>query len=156
LRARKATYIMAASIAAALAVGTLAGCASGVPGQPSRSASRDTSFTAQDWHVLDADPEAHKGARVSFVGKVFSPFEAQQIPPNIQVFVNPVDASGVAVVTVAKDPGVKIGEYVAVEGTVLGRFEGTGPFSGADVTAVLVQASSIQPTATPTSPGSGD
>jgi len=107
-------------------------------------------FTANNWGTLEANPDVYAGTQVSFVGQVFSPYEGAASPPNIQVFVVPMGAGAVAVVAVGSDPGAKTGDYVAVQGTVLGGFRGKGPFESAEgMVPVLIQATSVVPTSGP-------
>jgi hypothetical protein len=113
-------------------------------------------FTSQNWGTLDANPDVYKGAAVSFVGKVAMAYDPAASPPSILVFAVPKSGSGITVVAVFTDPGVKAGQYVAVVGKVIGRFTGRGPFSGSDVSPVLVQATSVEATSGPPESGAGD
>ena len=147
------------SITGALAVGLVVGCSTEQPNtlpRPTASIERpaaDSVLTADDWPALEAAPYAYAGRRVSFVGKVFAPFDRSAATPNIQVFVVPLGAAAVAVIAVDQDPGVMLGDYVAVQGDVLGGFEGTGPFRGVEgVVPVWVAATSVEATTGPPSP----
>lgn len=152
MRPQHKMLICAVSIVAALVAASLTGCPASSSRLPFRETVRGEPFTAQNWDMIETNPDAYGGRQVTFVGRVFAPFDVRQMPANIQVFVNPKDATGVAVVAVATDPGVRPGDFVAVEGRIVGEFKGEGTFSGTGVAAVLVQASSLVATALPSSP----
>jgi hypothetical protein len=145
-----------AILLAALAGTSLAGCSQDGSGSPLGGNTIGRKFTSENWGTLNAHPNAYRGAVVSFVGKVAVPFDARQTPPSLVVFTDPKGSTGVAVVAVNVDPGVKAGDYVSVEGRVLGEFTGSGPFLGSGVTRVLVQATSVVATAGPTAPSTGE
>jgi hypothetical protein len=147
LRYPHTNVLLMLTLAAIVATSAAVGCDAGLSG--TKPAARRGPFTAQDWYLIQADPDAYRGSRMSFTGKVLAAFEASQTPPGIQVFVNPKDGAGVVMVSLSRDPGVRPGQLVVVKGTILGRHSGVGPFSGTDVTVVLMQGSSVKPMAAP-------
>ena len=152
MRRTHKALICAMAMAMGLGLVMLTGCSGGASDHPRTGTTRGGPFGAGNWHVLDADPDAYRGASVSFVGKVFAPYDAEQTPPIIQVFADPEGASGVAAVALAGDPGFRAGDYVTVKGTVLGAFRGRGAaFSGSGVTTVLIHGSSVTTAAAPPS-----
>ncbi|MDR3687447.1 MAG: hypothetical protein P4L93_10875 [Coriobacteriia bacterium] len=148
MRNRYTVFSVAAWAIAALAVGLVAGC-SAHPVFPQHAAIATQQLHVADWGDVEADPSAFTGRTVSLVGEVFAPYDAQSSPPNVQMFVTSDEPVGAAVIAVNSDPGVKKGDHIAVKGRILGEYTGTGPFAGSGMTAVLVQAFSIEPTTFP-------
>jgi hypothetical protein len=52
-------------------------------------------------------------------------------------------------VAVTTDPKVRAGGYVTVEGTIVGSVPNAGRFAGTDVTVVLIEGTSVEPTNSP-------
>jgi hypothetical protein len=133
---------------AVLAVSLTAGCSAG-QAFPEHAAVSTQQLSVGDWGDVEADPIAFTGRTVNIVGEVFAPFDAQSSTPNVQMFVNPDEPVGVAVIAVTSDPGFKKGDVIAVRGKILGEYRGVGPFAGSEMTPVLVEASSVELTASP-------
>jgi hypothetical protein len=109
-------------------------------------ASGDSSehFDASNWDVVESDPDAHKGARAEFVGKVFSAPERDAKGTYLQVWEDAQNSENNVIVGYA-DPNfaVEEGDYVRVVGTVKGKFTGKNAF-GAELTVPTVIADTVK------------
>ena len=148
MRNRRSVLIATASVIAALIASLTAGCRA-PQAFPDHAAVTTQDLSVRDWAAVEADPEAFTGRTASLVGEVFAPFDAQSSPPNVQMFVTSDEPVGVAVVAVTSDPGFRAGDHIAVRGRILGEYRGTGAFAGSEMTSVLVEAFSVEPTTIP-------
>jgi Domain of unknown function (DUF4352) len=101
-------------------------------------------FDRDNYALLVSDPDAHKGAEVRIVGRVFNEVEQDANGTYFQMFANPKDSEWNTIVGVA-DTSLRLsdGDFVRVVGTVTGQFSGENAFGG-DVNAVKVAASSVR------------
>ena len=87
----------------------LSGCGGGSSGSASSGAGIGTAssetFTRANWAAVDSDPDAHKGARVDFVGQVFVDPERDAKGTYLQVYVDPKNSDWATIVGV-KDPNL--------------------------------------------------
>jgi hypothetical protein len=102
------------------------------------------SFSRSNWDVLQSDPNAHKGAKVDFVGRVFTTPERDKKGVYLQVWEDAKNSENNTIVAYA-DPQFRVAEddYVHVVGTVKSEFKGKNAF-GADVTAPVVIAETLR------------
>jgi hypothetical protein len=128
--------LLGACVLMALAV-AFAGCGGS-------SAHSDEHFTRANWDQLQSDPNAHKGASVDFVGRVFTAPERDKKGTYLQVWADPKSSEQNTIVGYS-DPSFKVAEddYVHVVGTVKGKYTGKNAF-GADVTVPTVVASTLK------------
>lgn len=108
------------------------------------SSSSSESFDRSNYGMLASDPDAHKGARVSFVGKVFAAPERDDQGIYMQVWADPQDSEWNTIVAFA-EPAFQVedGDYVRVSGSVKGAFHGKNAF-GTDLLATTVIADTVQ------------
>lgn len=101
-------------------------------------------FDASNWAIVESDPDAHKGARAEFVGKVFTAPEYDAKGTYIQVWEDAANSENNVIVGYA-DPNfaVQEGDYVRVVGTVKGKFTGENAF-GAKLTVPIVIADTLK------------
>jgi hypothetical protein len=101
-------------------------------------------FDASNWEIVESDPDAHKGARAEFVGKVFSAPERDAKGTYLQVWEDAKNSENNVIVGY-DDPNfeVKEGDYVRVVGTVKGKFTGKNAF-GAELTVPTVIADTLK------------
>ena len=103
-----------------------------------------TTYTKDNWSDLVADPDSKRGASVDITGKVFRPPDVGEREAVFQMWADPENAEWNTMVHT--DPGsakVKSDDYVRVQGTVRGSFEGENPFSGT-ISAVEIEADSVE------------
>jgi hypothetical protein len=116
----------------------------------SRTASDDLptsteKFDRSNIAVLSTDPNAHKGAAVDVVGKVFGEVGRDSEGVYWQMFANPRKSEYSTAVGIRKTEFVpKVDDYVHVVGVVRGAFKGTNAFGG-EITAISVLASVAEP-----------
>jgi len=110
-------------------------------GGPASSSSGAEHFDRSNWALLQTDPNAHKGASVDIVGKVFTSPQRDARGTYWQMWSDPKNNEWNTVVGVA-DPNFQIAQdqYVHVTGTVKGQYQGKNLLGG-DVNAVEVLAS---------------
>jgi hypothetical protein len=91
--------------------------------QASASTTSSESFDRSNWDLLVSDPDAHKGARVDFVGRVLTTPERDKDGVYLQVYEDPQNAENNTIVGYP-DPSFRVAEddYVHVTGTVKGTF----------------------------------
>jgi len=99
-------------------------------------------FDRTKWAVLDSNPDAHKGAFVEIVGKVFTNPDKTATGTSWQMWADPKNSNWNTGV-VFQDPNfaIKNGDIVRVTGTVRGAFTGTNAF-GAKISAPVIDADS--------------
>jgi hypothetical protein len=101
-------------------------------------------FDASNWATVQSDPDAHKGARVDFVGKVFTAPERDQKGTYLQVWEDAQNSENNVIVGYA-DPNFSVqeGDYVRVSGKVKGKFTGKNAF-GVQLTLPTVIADTLK------------
>lgn len=101
-------------------------------------------FDRSNWAVLVSDPNAHKGATVEFVGRVFVAPEKDAKGVYLQVYADPRNLDWNTLV-MYPDPSasVKRDDYVHITGVVQGEFTGTN-LMGGTVTAPMVMAETLE------------
>lgn len=116
----------------------VAGC-----GGSSSSSSSNETFHRSNWDLLATDPDAHKGASVDFVGRVFVTPERTDKGVALQVWEDPQHSENNTIVGYG-DPNLRVArdDYVHVVGTVKGGFKGKNAF-GAEVTGPLIVANTV-------------
>jgi hypothetical protein len=126
-------------------VGCLAvlGSVGGDIGTPKGAGSGET-FTNENYADLVADPQGNRGASVDITGKIFQPPEVRGDEAAFQIWVDPKNNDWNTLVRMDPDSAnVGSNDYVRVQGTVRGSFEGENPFRGT-VTAVEIEADSVE------------
>lgn len=120
------------------------GTGSGTAAEQSGAGGSGESFDRSNWALLNSDPDAHKGASVDFVGKVFTTPERDADGTYLQVWADPENSEWNTIVGI-HDPNFQVsdGDYVHVVGTVKGKFTGQNAF-GADVTTPTVIADTVE------------
>jgi hypothetical protein len=150
-RAARAFLIACASLVLVAAVAACGGSGTQAKGDTTKGGGATTvapesgeQFTRANWDVLNSDPEAHKGASVDVVGKIFLSPERDKDGTYFQMYVDPKNSEFNTVVA-STDTGLKVSadDYVRVKGTVAGKLEGKNAFGG-DVTAPVVKADSVE------------
>jgi hypothetical protein len=108
------------------------------------SGSSPEHFDASNWAVVQSDPDAHKGARAEFIGKVFTAPERDNDGTYLQVWEDAQNSENNVIVGY-RDPNfpVQEGDYVRVVGTVKGKFTGKNAF-GAKLTVPTVIADTLK------------
>jgi hypothetical protein len=126
-------------VAVALAALVLAAC-----GGSDDNPGEGESVTAANWATLVSDPEAHKGADVEIVGKVFTEPERDEEATYWQMWAKPKSSDWNTVVGI-KNPNFKISnnDHVRVKGVVAGELEAENAF-GAKVSGVTIAANSAE------------
>lgn len=101
------------------------------------------SFDRSNWDILASDPDAHKGANVDFVGRVFS-VERDKDGVYLQVWQDPENSENNTIVGY-EDSGFRVAEddYVRVTGTVKGAYKGENAF-GAELTVPAIVADTLR------------
>jgi len=132
-----ATLVLAVAMAASACGGSGSGVTRGSP-------ESSEIFNRSNWGTLDSDPGAHKGAHVSFVGKVFVSPERDKEGTYMQVWVDPKNSEWNTIVAY-REPTFQVqdGDYVRVSGTAKGAYHGKNAF-GADVVATTVLADTVK------------
>lgn len=112
--------------------------------EPTATSAPSVIFTAENWAVLHSDPDAHKGAGVDVVGKVFQAPQRTSEYVGIQMWALPGESEGNTLVRY-DDPNfqIKDGDFVHVRGQVRGSYEGRNLMGGA-VRATLIIADSME------------
>lgn len=99
-------------------------------------------FEQSNWAKLDSDPDAHKGAQVEIIGKVFMPPDKTDKGAFWQMWANTKDSKYNTLVAYSNpDFTIKNGDFVRVTGVVRGKHTGENAF-GAKVTALIIDADS--------------
>jgi hypothetical protein len=101
-------------------------------------------FTRENYGVLVANPDEHKGATVDVIGQLLDNPESQGDQVAFQMWADPVKADWSTIVRTDKK-ALQFGtdDYVHVRGTVLGSFDGQNAFGGT-VSAVEVDADEVE------------
>jgi hypothetical protein len=101
------------------------------------------SFDRMNYDVLVTDPDAHKGARVTIVGKVFSDVERDADGTYFQMWADPQNSEWNTIVG-SRDPELAIAadDFVRISGEVVGAYEGENALGGT-VQAVRILATSV-------------
>jgi hypothetical protein len=125
------------------------GCSGGTggttvtPAEPAPAqATSSEAFDATNYAVLATDPDAHKGAQVDIVGRIFTAPEKDGSSTYIQMFADPKNSEWNTIVAYAGDLDVSQNDFVRVVGEVTGAFEGENALGG-KVRAVQMLASSV-------------
>jgi hypothetical protein len=115
------------------------------------TAHSDETFTKENYAQLDSEPAKHKGANVDITGRLLKNPEVDDNATYLQVFADPEHSEWNTLVVAKKLPDMDLhqGDYVRVEGTVLGEMSGTNAF-GATVKGPKVQAKKVTKTSKPT------
>src|SRR5215210_4474614 len=101
-------------------------------------------FTRENYGVLFANPDEHRGATVDVTGQLLDSPESQGNQVAFQMWADPVKVDWNTIVRTDKK-ALRLGtdDYAHVRGTVLGSFEGQNAFGG-DVSAVEVEAEEVE------------
>ena len=101
-------------------------------------------FTRENYGVLVANPDEHKGATVDVTGQLLDNPENQGDQVAFQMWADPVKVNWSTIVrTDKKALRFSTDDYVHVRGTVVGSLEGENAFGGA-VSAVEVEADEVE------------
>ena len=101
-------------------------------------------FTAENWALLDSDPDAYEGAVVDIVGKVFNAPDRTKEFVGLQMWALPGNNEGNTLVRYG-DPNFQVenGDYVRVQGVVQGAYEGQN-LMGGKVMATVINADKVE------------
>jgi hypothetical protein len=101
-------------------------------------------FTRENYGVLVANPDEHKGATVDVTGQLLDNPESQGDQVAFQMWADPVKVDYSTIVRTDKK-ALRFGtdDYVHVRGTVLGSLDGENAFGGT-VSAVEVEADEVE------------
>ncbi len=103
----------------------------------------EESFTESDYGEVVSDPDAHRGARVDVVGRVFErPEKTTDGQTAFQMWADPENNDWNTVVVTDEDVSLEVDDHVRVRGEVVGSFEGENAF-GASIVAPQIEASSV-------------
>lgn len=137
-------------VAILMAAMITSGCSNGQDTQgssveeaPAKAAKSSVSFDASNYAVLVSDPDAHKGAPVEIVGRVFGEVEKDGSGTYFQMFASPKNSEWNTIVMYSGDAAIASDDFVRVIGECDGAFKGENAF-GAEVTAVKVVAKSVE------------
>ena len=101
-------------------------------------------FTRENYGVLVANPDEHKGATVDVTGQLLDNPESQGDQVAFQMWADPVKVNWSTIVrTDKKALRFSTDDYVHVRGTVLGSLDGENAFGGT-VSAVEVEADEVE------------
>ncbi len=101
-------------------------------------------FTRENYGVLVANPDEHKGATVDVTGQLLDNPESQGDQVAFQMWADPVKVNWSTIVrTDKKALRFSTDDYVHVRGTVLGSLDGENAFGGT-VSAVEVDADEVE------------
>jgi hypothetical protein len=138
VRARRVALIASAVVA------LTAGCGGSDLQNSAGSAHRGEFFDRSNWDSLQSDPDDHKGASVDIVGQLLGAPERDEKGTYWQML-SGSDEFELNAIVALPDPDFQIGsgDYVRVQGTVIGAFEGQNALGG-DVVAVGIAATSAE------------
>lgn len=125
-----------------------AGSASDPEGEPGASEDQysgdvDT-FTRENYGILVANPNEHRGARVNVTGQLLDGPEKRGSEVAFQMWADPVKVDWNTLVRTGEESlGLRSDDYVRVTGTVLGAFKGENAFGGG-VSAVEIDAEEVE------------
>ena len=103
-----------------------------------------TPLNANEIEELYTDPDKFEGRKVVLKGKVFGDVEREGNSIAFQMFADPENSEKNTVVYAPRlNQNIEDEDYVEIEGTVKGSFEGENAFGG-DVDAVTVKASKVK------------
>lgn len=101
-------------------------------------------FDRENWESLISDPNAHKGASVEIVGRVFTAPERIDDMLGIQMWANPKNDDWSTLVAIRNTSlKIKQDDYVRVRGTVRESFSGENGF-GATITVPIIDANEVE------------
>jgi len=100
-------------------------------------------FTESNYAQLIEDPDAHRGAEVEVVGRVFGLPDRIEEGTHFQMRVDPSDDGSVTMVVYPAKSGVSDTDYVKVHGRVYGAFHGRNE-SGERISSVLILADTLR------------
>jgi hypothetical protein len=110
----------------------------------SGSSGSGETFTRENYGVLVANPDEHRGATVDVTGQLLDNPESRGDRVAFQMWADPVKVNWSTVVrTDEKALGLSTDDYVHVRGTVVGSLEGENAFGGT-VSAVEVEADEVE------------
>lgn len=101
-------------------------------------------FTRENYGILVANPNEHKGAKVNVTGQLLDGPEKRGSEVAFQMWADPVKVDWNTLVRTGEESlGLRGEDYVRVTGTVLGSFEGENAFGGG-VSAVEIDADEVE------------
>jgi hypothetical protein len=104
----------------------------------------EETFTRENYGVLVANPDEHRGATVDVTGQLLDNPESQGDLVAFQMWADPVKVNWSTIVRTDETAlGLSTDDYVHVRGTVLGSIEGENAFGGT-VSAVEVDADEVE------------